>query len=86
MKTKHKNALTKKVWKNVYQTDNREFSRPEYWSGQPLASAGNLPAPGIEPGSPALQVILYQLSYQESPIAWNVYIKYELTYLVFLKM
>ena len=28
----------------------------EYWSGQPFTSPGDLPAPGIEPGSPALQV------------------------------
>ena len=27
----------------------------EYWSGQPIPSAGDLPDPGIEPGSPALQ-------------------------------
>ena len=33
-----------------------EFSRPEYWSGQPFPSPGDLPNPGIEPGSPALQV------------------------------
>ena len=33
-----------------------EFSRPEYWSGQPFPSAGDLPNPGIEPRSPALQV------------------------------
>ena len=32
-----------------------EFSRPEYWSGQPFPSAGDLPVPGIEPRSPALQ-------------------------------
>ena len=30
-----------------------EFSRPEYWSGFP--SLGDLPSPGIEPRSPALQ-------------------------------
>ena len=29
------------------------FSRQEYWSGVP--SPGDLPNPGIEPGSPALQ-------------------------------
>ena len=29
--------------------------RQEYWSGQPLSSPGDLPNPGIEPGSPALQ-------------------------------
>ena len=32
------------------------FSRPEYWSGQPFPSPGDLPNPGIEPRSPALQV------------------------------
>ena len=33
-----------------------EFSRPEYWSGLPFPSSGDLPNPGIEPRSPALQV------------------------------
>ena len=28
----------------------------EYWSGLPLSSPGDLPDPGIEPGSPALRV------------------------------
>ena len=32
------------------------FSRQEYWSGVPLPSPGDFPNPGIEPGSPALQV------------------------------
>ena len=31
------------------------FSRQEYWSGLPLPSPGDLPNPGIEPGSPTLQ-------------------------------
>ena len=31
------------------------FSRQEYWSGLPFPSPGDLPGPGIEPGSPALQ-------------------------------
>ena len=31
------------------------FSRLEYWSGLPFPSPGNLPNPGIEPGSPAFQ-------------------------------
>ena len=33
------------------------FSRQEHWSGyfSPLPSPGDLPDPGIEPGSPALQ-------------------------------
>ena len=32
-----------------------EFSRPEYWSGEPFPSPGDLPNPEIEPRSPALQ-------------------------------
>ena len=31
------------------------FSRPDYWSGQPFPSPGDLPNPGIKPRSPALQ-------------------------------
>ena len=33
-----------------------EFSRQEYWSGLPFPFPGDLPDPGVEPGSPALQV------------------------------
>ena len=32
-----------------------EFSRQEYWNGLPFPSPGDLPNPGIEPKSPALQ-------------------------------
>ena len=32
-----------------------QFSRPEYWSGLPFASAGDLLNPGIKPRSHALQ-------------------------------
>ena len=31
------------------------FSRQEYWSGLPFPPPGDLPDPGIEPTSPALQ-------------------------------
>ena len=31
------------------------FSRQVYWSGLPFPSPGDLPNPGIEPGSPALR-------------------------------
>ena len=31
------------------------FSRQEYWHGLPFPSPGDLPNPGIKPGSPALQ-------------------------------
>ena len=32
-----------------------EFSRREYWGGSLFPSPGDLPDPGIEPGSPTLQ-------------------------------
>jgi len=43
-------------WTVAYQaTQSMEFSRQEYWSGLPFPPPGDLPNPGIEPGSPALQ-------------------------------
>ena len=32
-----------------------EFSKLEYWSGEPFPSPGDLPNPGMKPKSPALQ-------------------------------
>ena len=32
-----------------------EFSRQEHWRGLPFPSPGDLPDPGIKPGSPTLQ-------------------------------
>ena len=43
-------------WTIAYQAPpSMEFSRQEYWSGLPFPSPGDLPDPGIEPGSPASQ-------------------------------
>ena len=43
-------------WTVVYQASpSMGFSRPEYWSGLPFPSPGDLPDPRIEPKSPALQ-------------------------------
>ena len=39
----------------------------EYWSGLPFLSPGNLPDPGIEPGSPALQADSLPFSHEGSP-------------------
>ena len=40
----------------VYQAPlSMGFSRQWYWSGLPFPSPGDLPNPGIEPGSPTLQ-------------------------------
>ena len=35
---------------------SKEFSWPEYWSGQPFPPPEGLPNPGIKPRSPALQM------------------------------
>ena len=43
------------------------FSRQEYWSGLPFLSPGDLPDPGIEPRSPALQADALPSEPQGSP-------------------
>ena len=43
-------------WTVAHQASpSMRFSRQEYWSGLPFPSPGDLPDPGIEPGSPTLQ-------------------------------
>ena len=44
-----------------------EFSRPEYWSGEPFPSPGDLPNPGIDPRSPTLQVVSLPAEPQGKP-------------------
>ena len=46
------------------------FSRQESWSGLPFRSPEDLPDPGIEPSSPALQGDALPLNHLESP--WYV--------------
>ena len=46
-------------------------SRQEYWSGSPFPSPGDLPDPGIEPGSPALQADSSSSEPQGSPWNWK---------------
>ena len=43
-------------WTVTYKAPlSMEFSRQKYWSGLPFPSPGDLPDPGIKPGSPTLQ-------------------------------
>ena len=43
-------------WTVAYQAPpSMGFSRQECWSGLPFPAPGDLPDPGIEPGSPALR-------------------------------
>ena len=53
--------------------ESMEFSRPEYWSGQPFPSTGDLPNPGIEPRSPALQADSLPTELSGKPVRVVVY-------------
>ena len=44
------------TWIVAHKTPlSMEFSRQEYWSGDPFPALGDLPDPVIKPGSPTLQ-------------------------------
>ena len=56
MKSLSRVRLFATLWTVAYQAPlSVGFSRQEYWSGLPFPSPGDLPDPGVEPGSPALQ-------------------------------
>ena len=50
-----------------YHQTGTFVSRREYWSRLPFPSPGDLPHPGMEPMSPALQAHSLPLSLQGSP-------------------
>ena len=53
------------------------FSRQEYWSGLPFPFPGDLPNPGIKPGSPALQADSLPLGHPKSPYLYFEYLLIE---------
>ena len=55
-----------------WNTQSVESSRPEYWSGQPFPSPGDLPNPGMEPRFPASQVDSLPAEPQGKPINLKV--------------
>ena len=56
MKSLSRVQLFAAPWTVAYQAPpSMGFSRQECWSGLPFPSPGDLPDPGIEPGSPTLQ-------------------------------
>ena len=56
MKSLSRVRLFATPWTIAYQAPpSMGFSRQECWSGLPFPSPGNLPDPGIEPGSPTLR-------------------------------
>ena len=79
IKLKHRLTLTLKSfsrvqllatpWTVAYQAPpSMAFSRQEYWNGLPFSSPGDLPNPGMEPGSPALWADSLQSKPQGSPL------------------
>ena len=50
------------------------FSRPEYWSGLPCPSPGDLPDPGVESSLLHCRQILYRLSHQGNPVIPHMYV------------
>ena len=58
------------AWTVAYQAPpSIGFSRQECWSGLPFPSPGDLPDPGIKPGSPALQADALTSEHQGSGCA-----------------
>ena len=56
MKSLSRVRLCATPWTVAYQAPlSMGFSKQEYWSGMPFPPPGDLPDPGIDPGSPALQ-------------------------------
>ena len=50
-----RSSLWKKIASRDEMSKTMDFSRQEYCSGQPFPFPGDLPDPGVEPRSPALQ-------------------------------
>ena len=56
------------LWTIAHQAPlSMGFSRPEYWSGLTFPSPGDLPDPGIEPRSLALQADTLTSELPEKP-------------------
>ena len=72
------------LWTVAYQApQSLEFSRQEYWSGLPFPSPGDLPNPGIEPGSPALQADFLPAELPRKPKIWRHYLNPGLSILLY---
>ena len=79
MKSLSRVRLFATPWTVTYQAPpSMGFSRQEYWSGLPFPSAGDLPDPGIEAGSPALQADALTSEAPGKPPFWIQVIKREM--------
>ena len=52
---KSKSLSYVRLFATTWTIQSTEFARPEYWTGYPFPSPGDLPNPGIKPRSPTLQ-------------------------------
>ena len=65
------------LWTVAYQAlPSMGFSRQECWSGLPFPSPGDVPNPGIEPGSPPLQADSLPSEPQGSSVVGETYSNY----------
>ena len=59
-------------WTVAYQASlSIGFSRQQCWSGLPFPSPGDLPDPGLEPGSPTLQADTLPSESPGKPVLYN---------------
>ena len=81
MKSFSRVGLFATPWTVAYKTPlSMKFSRQEYWSGLPFPSPGDLPNPGIKPGSPALLedsllISLVAQTVKRLPAVWETWIR-----------
>ena len=62
-------------WTVAYQAPlSMGFFRQERWSGLPFPSPGDLPNPGIEPGSPALQADALPPEPPGKPLSYHLFL------------
>ena len=61
-----------RLFATPWTIQSMEFSRPGYWSGWLFPSPGDLPNPGIEPRSLALQADSLPAKPQGKPMGKNI--------------
>ena len=65
------------LWTVAHQAPpSMGFSRQEYWSELPFPSPGDLPDPGIEPGSPTVQADTLPSELPGNPIISGRYLRF----------
>ena len=72
---KWKSLSRVRLFVTPWNTPSMEFSRSEYWRGQPSLFPGDLPNPGTKPSLPYCRWILCQLIHKGSPriLEWVAY-------------